>query len=116
MATKKKAAAVLNFSKTKKTRTKSQIVNELAEHSGLSKKEVNVFFDSLQMLIGNDLKKGPGMFTVPGMLKLTVKRKPATKERKGINPFTGEEMMFKAKPAHNVVRARPLKNLKDSVK
>lgn len=104
------------FTKVKKTRTKSQIVNELAEHTGLSKKDVSVFFDSLQMLIGHDLKKGPGQFTVPGMLKLVVKKKPATKARKGINPFTGEEMTFKAKPAHNVVRARPLKNLKDAVK
>jgi nucleoid DNA-binding protein len=52
---------------------------------------------------------------VPGLMKLVVQRKPATKARKGINPFTGEETMFKAKPARNVVKIRPLKNLKDMV-
>ena len=61
-------------------------------------------------------KKGPGVFAVPGLMKITVQHKPATKPRKGINPFTGQEMMFKAKPARNVVRIRPLKSLKDMVK
>ena len=66
-------------------------------------------------LIGHDLKKGPGTFTVPGLMKVTVVRKPATKARKGTNPFTGEEMTFKAKPARNVVKVRALKALKDMV-
>jgi hypothetical protein len=48
-------------------------------------------------------------------MKLVVQRKPATKARRGINPFTGEETIFKAKPARNVVKIRPLKNLKDMV-
>jgi nucleoid DNA-binding protein len=56
------------------------------------------------------------VFAVPGLMKITVQHKPATKPRKGINPFTGQEMMFKAKPARNVVRIRPLKSLKDMVK
>lgn len=103
------------FDKVKKTRTKSQILQALADNTGLTKKEVSVFFDSLNALIGHDLKKGPGQFTLPGMLKLRVVRKKAVPARKGTNPFTGEETMFKAKPAHNVVRARPLKALKDAV-
>ena len=104
-----------NFDRVKKTRTKSQILNSIAESTGLTRKEVAACFENLQSLVGHDLKRGPGMFTIPGLLKVVVKRKPATKARKGVNPFTGEEMMFKAKPATNVVRARPLKNLKDMV-
>ena len=52
---------------------------------------------------------------VPGLLKLTVAKKPATKERKGVNPFTGEEMVFKAKPASRRVKILALKGLKDKV-
>ena len=60
------------------------------------------------------MKKGAaGEFTVPGLMKLQVKSKPATKARKGVNPFTGEEMMFKAKPARRTVKVRPLKKLKE---
>jgi DNA-binding protein HU-beta len=67
-------------------------------------------------MIAADLKKGNvGAFTVPGMMKVTVQRKPATKARKGINPFTGEPTIFKAKPARNVVKVRPMKGLKDLV-
>jgi nucleoid DNA-binding protein len=55
------------------------------------------------------------VFTIPGLCKIVVQRKPATKERQGINPFTGEETTFKAKPARNVIKVRPLKNLKDMV-
>ena len=67
-------------------------------------------------MIKKDLgKKGPGIFTVPGLMKIKVVRKPATKARKGINPFTGEEMMFKAKPSRNVVKVLALKGLKDMV-
>ena len=58
-------------------------------------------------------KAGPGEFTVPGLMKCKVQHKPATKARKGINPFTGEEVMFKAKPARSVVKIRPLKRLKE---
>ena len=60
-------------------------------------------------------KRAPGQFTLPGLMKIEVKRKPATKARKGINPFTGEPTIFKAKPARNVVKVRPLKKLKDMV-
>ena len=73
-------------------------------------------FESLTELIGNELgKKGPGLFVVPGLLKLKVVRKPATKAKTGINPFTKEPMTYKAKPARNVVKALPLKSLKEMV-
>lgn len=104
-----------NFEKVNKPRTKSQVMAALSDNTGLSKKEIGVVFSTLGELIGNDLKKGPGTFTVPGLMKVTVVRKPATKARKGTNPFTGEEMTFKAKPARNVVKVRPLKALKDMV-
>ena len=84
--------------------------------TGLQKKQVASVFDALTALIGKNLgKKGPGMFTVPGLLKIKVVRKPATKARKGINPFTKEEVMFKAKPARNVVKIAPTKTLKEMV-
>jgi len=96
--------------------TKTEVMNRLAESTGLSKKEVGGVLDALSSLIGESLgKKGPGVFNVPGLLKIKVQRKPATKARKGINPFTKEEVMFKAKPARNVVKIQPLKNLKDMV-
>ena len=60
-------------------------------------------------------RSGSGIFTIPGLCKIVVQRKPATKERQGINPFTGEKTTFKAKPARNVVKVRPLKTLKDMV-
>ena len=73
-------------------------------------------FDGLTGMIKKDLgKRGPKTFAVPGLAKIKVVRKPSTRARKGINPFTGEETMFKAKPARNVVKVRALKNLKDMV-
>jgi nucleoid DNA-binding protein len=99
-----------------KPRTKSEIYRELSEKTGLTRKQVVEVFDEMSGMIKKDLgKRGPGVFTVPGLLKVKVVRKPATKARKGTNPFTGEEMMFKAKPARNVVKATPLKALKDMV-
>ncbi len=99
-----------------KARTKSQILSDLAEKTELAKRDVAAVFDEMAGLIKKDLsRRGPGTFTVPGLLKLRVVRKPATRARKGINPFTGEEMMFKAKPARNVVKATALKGLKDLV-
>ncbi|MEQ8317996.1 MAG: HU family DNA-binding protein [Phycisphaerales bacterium] len=99
-----------------KPRTKSEIQALIAEHVGISKKEVAQVFDTMSTMIAADLKKGSvGTFNVPGMMKVTVQRKPATKARKGINPFTGEPTVFKAKPARNVVKVRPLKGLKDMV-
>jgi nucleoid DNA-binding protein len=109
MAKRKKAAAT-------KTRTKSDIFSYLADDAGVSKKQVAAMFDGLNGMIRKDLStRGPGMFTLPGLMKITVQKKPATKARKGINPFTGEAMMFKAKPARKVVKVRPLKKLKEMV-
>jgi nucleoid DNA-binding protein len=106
---KKKAAA-------KKPMTKSEILTSLSESSGLSKKEIAGVLEDLGALIGKNLtKNGPGVFNIPGLMKVKVVRKPATKARKGINPFTKEETMFKAKPARNVVKVLPLKGLKDMV-
>ena len=100
-----------------KAATKSEIYQQIAEHTSLTRKQVGAVFDALGEIVKRELgKKGPGVFTVPGLLKLKRIFKPATKARKGINPFTKEEMMFKAKPARNVVKALPLKSLKEMVK
>ena len=99
-----------------KPRTKSEVLATIADHVGISKKEAAGVFDVMSQMIGADLKKGAaGSFTVPGLMKVTVVRKPATKARKGINPFTKEPTIFKAKPARNVVKVRPMKGLKDLV-
>ena len=100
----------------KKAPTKTEILNSIAEQTELNKKDVSAVLDALAGDISKALgKKGPGMFSIPGLCKILVQRKPATKARKGINPFTGEETMFKAKPARNVVKIRAFKNLKDMV-
>ncbi|MCA9068650.1 MAG: HU family DNA-binding protein [Planctomycetaceae bacterium] len=100
----------------KKTLTKTEILNALVEETELSKKEVSSVFDALGTLLGQELgKKGPGMMNIPGLMKVKVIRKPATKARKGINPFTKEETVVQAKPARNVVKILPLKGLKDMV-
>ncbi|HBF09127.1 MAG: HU family DNA-binding protein [Pseudomonadota bacterium] len=94
--------------------TKTALLTEIAENSGLSKKEVQAVLDELAVAIERHVKKrAVGEFTLPGLMKIVVQNKPAVKARKGRNPFTGEEMMFKAKPARNVIKVRPLKKLKD---
>ena len=99
-----------------KPMTKSDIVSGIADKTGLAKKDVNSVFEAMAAQIKKSLgKRGPGAYTIPCLMKLVVQRKPATKARKGINPFTKEETVFKAKPARNVVKIRPLKNLKDMV-
>ena len=93
--------------------TKSQILGELSDKTGLSKKEVGGVLEELASLIERHIgKKSVGEFTLPGLLKITTVHKKAQKARKGINPFTGEETTFKAKPARTVVKVRPLKKLK----
>ena len=102
--------------KTPKSASKGEIFGHLSEKSGLSKKEVASVFTALSEVVAKELgKKGPGNFTVPGLLKLKVVRRPATKAKQGINPFTKEPMTIKAKPARNVVKALPLKALKELV-
>jgi nucleoid DNA-binding protein len=99
-----------------KPRTKSDIYKTVAEKTGLSRKQVASVFDTVGTLIKKDLgAKGPGVFTLPGLVKVKVVKKPATKARKGVNPFTGQEMMFKAKPARKVVKTQPVKALKSMV-
>jgi len=99
-----------------KPRSKSEIYTVISDTVGITKKEASAVFDVMGQMIAADLGRGSvGTFNVPGMMKVLVQRKPATKARKGINPFTGEEMIFKAKPARNVVKVRPLKGLKDRV-
>ena len=94
--------------------TKSQVMATIAEDTGLSKREVAAVFAALNNVIHRHLKpRSCGTFTLPGLAKVVVKKKAATKARKGINPFTGEETMFKAKPASRVIKVRPLKGLKD---
>lgn len=118
MAAKKKAVKkkTATASAVAKPPTKSEILNHIAGETGLSRKEVGAVFDSLSGMIAKNLKgRGPGMFSVPGLMKIKVVKKPATKARKGINPFTGEETVFKAKPARKVVKVQPLKALKDMV-
>jgi len=122
MAVKKKAAKKKVASKkaaapaVKKAPTKSEILNHIAAETELSRKEVTAVLDSLAGLIQKNVKpRGVGYFNLPGLLKIKVVKKPATKARKGINPFTGEETVFKAKPARKVVKVVPLKGLKDMV-
>lgn len=100
----------------KKPMTKTEVLNTLAEKTGMQKKDVANFFEELGKLIQQELSDGgPGVFSVPNLLKVKVVRKPATPEREGINPFTKEKTIFKAKPARNTVKAQPLKALKDMV-
>ena len=124
MAAKKKAVVTVAAKATKapmvsadKPFTKSETYAYLAHSCGLSRKQVAGMFEELAGLIGKSLgKKGSGIYVVPGLMKIKVVRKPATKEREGINPFTGEKTIFKAKPARNVVKVQALKGLKDMVK
>ena len=112
----KKKAAASTASTVKKPPTKSEILNHIAGETELSRKEVAAVLESLTGLIEKNLKpRGAGFFNMPGLLKIKVIKKPAVKARKGTNPFTGEEMMFKAKPARKVVKVLPLKGLKDMV-
>jgi DNA-binding protein HU-beta len=94
--------------------TKSEVLTQISKDTGLSRKQVGGVFDSLSTVIKKSLRGG-GLFTVPGLMKLKVVKKPATKAREGVNPFTGEKMTFKAKPASKKVRILPLKNLKAMV-
>jgi nucleoid DNA-binding protein len=98
--------------------TKTEIFSNIADSTGLSKKQVSEVFDGLNEQIEKALvgRNAPEVFTLPGLAKFVVQKKAATKEREGINPFTGEKTIFKAKPASKVVKIRPLKKLKDMVK
>ena len=106
----------VKLTKADKPRTKAEIFKIIAEGTELTRLQVASVFECMGEIIEKDLKKGgPGAVNLAGMMKVTVQRKPAVPRRKGINPFTGEEQWFKAKPARNVVKIRALKNLKDRV-
>ena len=94
--------------------TKSQLIEKIAESTELGKKDVKAVLESMVTVGHKELKK-TGVFLVPGFAKFVVIKKPATKERKGINPFTKEPTVFKARPARKIVRARPVKAAKDAV-
>lgn len=106
--------ATKNSKSAKKPTTKSELLSHIAEKTSLKRREVSAVFDELTTVIKRDLK-GPGVINLMGLMKVKVIHKPATKARKGINPFTKEEVMFKAKPARNVVKVQPLKTLKSMV-
>jgi nucleoid DNA-binding protein len=109
-----KKTAASNVKAIREPMTKTQITATIAERTGLAKKDVNAVVEELANIIEGHIKKrGAGQFTLPGLMKITTQKKPATKARKGTNPFTGEETTFKAKPAKTVVKVRPLKKLKD---
>ncbi len=98
-----------------KALTKTEILNLLAERTELSKKDVGLVIEELTNLIGEELsnKKGARTFNLPGLVKIFVQHKPATKERQAISPFTKEMTTYAAKPAHDVVKVRALKALRD---
>lgn len=122
-ATTKKKAASKKKASTKTTPTvkairepynRTALYTRIAETTGLTKKEVTAVFDEFKCIIEGHIKKNSARtFTMPGLFKIKVNKKPATRARKGTNPFTGEEMMFKAKPARNIVKVQALKALKD---
>ena len=99
-----------------KMMSKSELVGKIAADAGgkLSNKDVKGVLEALAKVGYKELKKS-GVFLVPGFAKFVVVKKAATKARKGVNPFTGEPTVFKAKPARKIVRARPVKAAKDSV-
>lgn len=97
--------------------TKTLLTKTLCDMTGLASKDIKNVMESLEQIIHEHMKaRGPQLFTLPGLAKIKVIRKPATKARKGINPFTGEPTTFKAKPARNVVKVLALKKLKEMAK
>ena len=96
--------------------SKSELIQKIADQHAkdLTRKNVRDVIESLAEVGYKELKKA-GAFVVPGMAKFVVIKKPATKERRGINPFTKEPTVFKAKPARKIIRARPVKAAKDAV-
>jgi len=111
MATKKTAGGG-----GKKTMSKSGLIQAITESAGddISRKQVKTVLEALMEVGHRELKK-QGIFTLPGFAKFRVVKRPATKARQGINPFTKEPMTFAAKPASKSVRARPIKAIKDAL-
>lgn len=99
-----------------KRMSKTQFLTVLAEKSGLSRKQAISALDTINAMVAQQLgKRGPGEILIPGLIKLNVVKKPATRQHEGVNPFTKEPMTYKAKAAHKVIKVRPLKALKDAI-
>lgn len=99
-----------------KRMSKSQFLTSLAEKSGLNRKQATSALDTINAMVAQQLgKQGPGEVLIPGLLKLNVVNKPATRKHEGLNPFTKEPMTYKAKAARKVIKVRPLKALKDAI-
>jgi DNA-binding protein HU-beta len=113
-AKKKSAPTAYSFAKTTRPRTKGEIIRGIAEATTLPRKQVVSVLDALTAVMAQDVAK-LGTFNILGLAKVVVVKKPATKARKGINPFTKEPTVFKAKPARKVLKARPVKAAKDAV-
>ena len=96
--------------------TKSNLIQTIADKSDgkLTRKDVKGILETVATIGYAELKKN-GLFVFPGLVRMVVVKKPATKARKGINPFTKQEVMFKAKPARKVIKGRPVKAAKDAV-
>lgn len=117
MASKKQPEKKSKIKSIQTPYSKTQLVNHISESTDLSKAQVKAVLESLHDLIEAHInKKAVQQMNFLSLFKLVVIKKPATKARKGVNPFTGEEMMFSAKPARNVVKVRPLKQLKEMAK
>ncbi len=118
MATKKAAAAAAPAASagSKKSLSKSALVQAITEAAGeeINRKQVKAVVEALIEVGHRELKKS-GLFTLPGFAKFRVVKRPATKARQGINPFTKQPMTFPAKPASKSVRARPIKAIKDAL-
>jgi nucleoid DNA-binding protein len=111
-----KAAPASADKSATKPATKTEVYGALADKTGLSKKQVSSVFDALTELLGKEIgKKGPGLFVVPGLFKVKVVHKPATKARPGFNPATKQPITIKAKPARKALKVLPLKALKDLI-
>ena len=94
--------------------SKSELIQKIADDASLSKKDVKTVIESLASVAYKEMKKS-GVFLLPGFAKFIVVKKPATPERNGINPFTKEPTVFKAKPARKILKVRPVKAAKDAV-
>jgi nucleoid DNA-binding protein len=113
----RKAAQNTAARQVKGVLSKSALIHHLAGTSGAAAKDVRAVVAALEETIRASIsKKGPRTFVLPGILKITAVAVPAKKERKGVNPFTGEPTTFKAKPATVKVKVRPMKKLKDAAK
>ncbi len=110
----KAAAPAKKIKAVKERYSKTQMLNQISEATELSRKQVQSVIDELTDIVeGHVMKRGCGEFVMPGLFKIVTVKKPARKARKGINPFTGEETTFAAKPASIAVKIRPLKKLKE---